>query len=78
MKPENLVLLKKWLYGLFSTGISAAASTVVVVIVAPETFNLDTGLHKLLTVTGVSFFFAVANYLKQSPLPSGPPPPAKG
>jgi hypothetical protein len=71
MKPETVILIRKWFYGLFSTAISAAANTVVVIIAAPETFNVDEGLGKLLSVTGVSFFFAIANYLKQSPLPAG-------
>jgi hypothetical protein len=71
MKPENVILLKKWFYGLFSTAISAAANTVVVMIVAPETFNIDEGLSKVFTVAGISALVAVANYLRQSPLPSG-------
>ena len=71
MKPETLTIIRKWFYGLFSTAITAAANTVVVIIAAPETFNMNEGLGKLLSVTGVSFFFAIAMYLKQSPLPSG-------
>ena len=65
----NSGTIKKWLYGLFATAISAAANTVVAMVVAPETFNVDTGLHKVFAVAGVSALVSVANYLKQSPLP---------
>jgi hypothetical protein len=60
---------RKWLYGLFSAAIGAAANGVVVSIVAPESFNFDTGLSKLLSVMAGSAIIAVAMYLKQSPLP---------
>jgi hypothetical protein len=70
MNPENVITLKKWIVGIFSTAISAAANTVVVMIVAPETFNVNEGLSKVFTVAGVSALVAVANYLRQSPLPS--------
>lgn len=63
--------LKAWAYGLFSAMIGAAANTVTVMIVAPETFNLTDGLGKVLSVAGVSALVAAANYLKQSPLPGG-------
>lgn len=59
----------QWIKGLASAAIGAAAGAVPVVIVAPETFNLDTGLPKLGLVCGVSALLAVANYLKASPLP---------
>jgi hypothetical protein len=38
-------------------------------IVAPDTFNLQEGLAKTAAIAGVSAIVAVANYLKQSPLP---------
>lgn len=72
MSPETILIIKKWIYGLVSTAISAAANTVVVMIVAPETFNIHEGLSKVFAVAGISSLVAVANYLKQSPLPSGP------
>lgn len=58
-----------WIRGLASAMIGAAANSVTVVIVAPETFNLSEGLPKLGSVALVSALVAVANYLKQSPLP---------
>ncbi len=62
-----------WLYGLISAAIGAAANTVTVMIVAPETFNIHEGLGKVFTIAGVSAIVAVAAYLKTSPLPgSGP------
>ncbi|HOR98920.1 MAG TPA: hypothetical protein PLZ74_11170 [Kiritimatiellia bacterium] len=62
---------KTWLYGLASAAIGAAANTVTVMIVAPETFNLGEGLNKVLMAAGSSAIVAVALYLKQSPLPGG-------
>lgn len=61
---------KAWLYGLASAAIGAAANTVTVMIVAPETFNLNEGLNKVLMAAGSSAIVAVALYLKQSPLPA--------
>ena len=63
--------LKTWAYGLLSAMIGAAANTVTVMIVAPETFNLSEGLNKVFSVAGIAGIVAAANYLKQSPLPSG-------
>lgn len=63
--------LRKWLYGLTSTAISAAASSITVIAIDPLTFNFDEGLHSVLMVALVSAIIAVANYLKQSPLPGG-------
>lgn len=62
---------RNWLKGMISAAIGAAANTVTVMIVAPETFNINEGLHKVFTVAAVSAFVAVCNYLKQSPLPNG-------
>lgn len=62
---------KTWAYGLASAMIGAAANTVTVMIVAPETFNLQEGFGKVLSVAAVSAVVAAANYLKQSPLPGG-------
>lgn len=42
--------LKTWAYGLFSAMIGAAANTVTVMIVAPETFNLTLALVYFLAV----------------------------
>lgn len=61
---------RNWIRGLVSAAIGAAANTVTVMIVAPETFNINEGLGKVGTVAGVSALVAVCNYLKQSPLPS--------
>lgn len=58
-----------WIQGLVATAISAAAGSVGAVIVAPETFNLNEGLSKLGQMALVFAIIAVANYLKQSPLP---------
>lgn len=68
----NLFLVnstKVWLYGLFSTVISSAAGCVSVMAIAPETFNLSTGLPKLLALATVLGIIAMANYLQKHPLP---------
>ncbi len=62
--------MRLWIHGLISAGISAAATAISTAVVAPETFNINEGLSKLLTVAGVAGFVGVANYLKQSPLPA--------
>ena len=61
---------EKWLYGLFSAAIGAAANAIPLMIVDPATFNINEGLHRVFTVAGISALVAVAMYLKQSPLPS--------
>ena len=58
-----------WLRGLISAGIGGASTAITTMIVAPDTFNLETGKQKLIAVAGVSAIVAVANFLKQSPLP---------
>jgi len=58
-----------WIYGMISAAIGAAANTVTVMIVAPETFNINEGLNKVLAVAGIAALVAVCSYLKQSPLP---------
>ena len=58
-----------WIYGMISAAIGAAANTVTVMIVAPETFNINEGLNKVFMVAGVSALVAVCSYLKKSPLP---------
>jgi hypothetical protein len=60
---------KHWLYGMVSAAISAGANSITVMIVAPETFNINEGLPKVGMVAAVAAFTGVANYLKQSPLP---------
>lgn len=57
-----------WLKGLISAVIGGAANSVTVIIVAPETFNLQEGIHKLGVVAAVGAIWSAANYLKQSPL----------
>jgi hypothetical protein len=62
--------LKAWIHGLVAAAISAAASGVSLVIVAPADFNFSSsGLLKLGTVCGVNALIAASAYLKQSPLP---------
>jgi hypothetical protein len=61
----------RWLYGLASAAIGAAASGVTAGIVAPESFNFSgPGLAKLGALCAVNALVAAAMYLKQSPLPA--------
>ena len=58
-----------WLKGLISAAIGGASTAVTVMIVDPQTFNIDEGAGKLGAVIVVSAIVAAANYLKKSPLP---------
>ncbi len=65
---------KSWLHSLVAAAVSAAASGVSLVIVAPGDFNFTkAGLFKLATVCGVNALISVAAFLKQSPLPGEDP-----
>ena len=63
--------MNKWLKGLISAAIGAAANAVTVMIVDPQAFNLYENAGKVGMVAAVSAIVAVAMYLKQSPLPNG-------
>ena len=63
-----------WAKGLLAAMINGAASAVALVIVDPQTYNLQEGWQRLLTVMAVSAILGAASYLKQSPIP----PPATG
>ena len=64
-------LFFKWLYGLASAAIGAAAGGITASVVAPESFNFShAGLEKLGALCGVNALLAVAMYLKASPLPA--------
>lgn len=61
---------KLWLKGLIGAIINGAASSITVVIIDPQQFNLfDGGALKLGAVALVSAIFGAASYLKQSPVP---------
>jgi uncharacterized membrane protein YbhN (UPF0104 family) len=60
---------REWARGLIATGINGFASGVVLVIAAPETFNLSQGRSKLITTASVLAIVNLANYLKSNPLP---------
>lgn len=60
---------REWVRGLIATGINGFASGVVLVIAAPETFNLALGRNKLITTASVLAIVNLANYLKSNPLP---------
>ena len=58
-----------WVKGIVSAAIGGGSTAVTTMIVAPQDFNLGDGLSKVGAVAAVSAIVAVANYLKQSPLP---------
>jgi len=58
-----------WLKGILSAAIGGAANGIASIAIAPETFNLQNGWKKLAMMTVFGAVLAVANYLKQSPLP---------
>ena len=61
--------IMKWIKGIISAAIGGAANSVSAIIIAPETFNIHEGVNKLGFMAGAGAILAVANYLKQSPLP---------
>lgn len=68
---------RAWLYGLLSSVIGGSASAggaaVGGIVVAPDTFNLASGLHKTLGLMGIAALFGAVThlfaYLAKSPLP---------
>ena len=62
-------MFKTWLKGLIGAGISGATAAISTSLVAPETFNFGSGLHKLLTVCFASFVISIAKYLSTKPIP---------
>lgn len=67
---KNLANWEVWLKGLISAYISGSATAISTMIVAPDKFNLQNGLSRLITVSMVSGILSAANFLKQSPLPN--------
>ena len=60
---------RTWVRSLIATAINGFASGVILIVAAPETFNLGTGLEKLLGTSTVFAIVGLANFLKQHPLP---------
>lgn len=58
-----------WFHGLLSAAVGGAATTISVMVVDADTFNIETGFKKILTVAAVSAIINVAAYLKLSPMP---------
>lgn len=62
-----------WIQGLACAAISAAAGSISVIAIDPMEFNFSEGLGNLGKVAMVSAIIAIANFLKQSPLPGVQP-----
>jgi hypothetical protein len=58
-----------WLRGLIAALVNGFASGVVLLIADPVTFNIETGLKKLLATSALLGMLGAANYLKQHPVP---------
>lgn len=58
-----------WLKGLVAAAVSGVANSITNVMVAPETFNFQSGLRKLGESAAVAGILGAALYLKQSPVP---------
>lgn len=66
-----------WLRGLIGAGISGASTAISTgigaAIIAPDKFNLNTGIADLfkmvVTTATVSFIVSITKYLKEKPLP---------
>lgn len=58
-----------WARGLVGAFIQGATLTITTMIVDPETFNIETGLGKVLTVAVVSGGLGAASFLHTRPLP---------
>ena len=61
-----------WVHGLGSATLLGIAHSITPVVVDPATFNLTTGLHKLLTMVVASGVLGAFTYLAKSPLPALP------
>lgn len=60
---------RNWLRGLFGAIVGGVASSITVIIVAPDTFNFDDGFGKLCKVALISAIYNAALFLKSKPLP---------
>lgn len=60
---------ENWLYGLLGAIINSAGSAITIVVIAPESFNLQEGLPKLINAVIVFSLLGAGLYLKQRPLP---------
>lgn len=59
----------KWARGLVGAFIQGGATTITVMIVDPQTFNIETGLAKVGLVALVSGGLGAALFLSKNPLP---------
>lgn len=60
---------RNWFRGLIGATIGGGANAVTVMVVAPESFNFQSGWKKLAVFTLGSAIFSAALYLKQHPIP---------
>lgn len=58
-----------WVVAFLASVLNGFASGVVLIMAAPETFNVHEGLPKLLNAAGALGLLAAANFIKGSPFP---------
>jgi len=58
-----------WARGLIGAFIQGATLTITTMIVDPDTFNIDTGVRKVMIVALVSGIVGAALFLQKRPLP---------
>jgi len=58
-----------WLKGLMNAGISGGTVAISTMVIAPETFNFQEGLRKLLYAALISSIVSIAKYLSTNPTP---------
>ncbi len=59
----------KWMRGLVGAFVQGGATTITVMLIEPETFNIETGLAKVGLVALVSGSLGAALFLSKHPLP---------
>ena len=61
--------MRKWLIRLLRAGLSGAANSIGVMVVAPEVFNFGEGLYKLGLAALFGAILGSARFLENEPLP---------
>lgn len=58
-----------WIYGALAAVVGGVVTSASAWLIAPDTFNLDGGLPRMLQLLGLSAAYHLIGYMKQSPLP---------
>ena len=66
---ENQKKFVAWLYGAVVAVVGGVVTSASAWFIAPDTFNLNGGLERMLQLAGMSAVYHLITYMKQSPLP---------